>query len=387
MSSFTFTQSILDLINNNDSSIVLVDENEDIALYNYNQETVEYENDIVKSVRGLILDKTSKTIIGATSSFTPELLPNEFDEKILMDEDQYYANQKCKILHSHEGCLIRVFSHNGKRYISTHKRLDAHKSVWGSATSFGLLFQDVLLDIFGTEDKVEEFLASLAEDKIHTFLLRNTAENRLVCFAPQPDEDKLHYVGSFDKNHFNLYPSFDDNISSKISTPLFDGNIGNVSDFVENSVDYKQQQGLIVFFENGTVVKVNNSEYLYYKNVVRNNEPSIIFRYIQVRMDRELNDSMHRLYPRLSNEFNLIEKQLFEIANHVLKSYIARFIKKTFSEVSKTQYKITRELHGWHIDDRDNNRVSIHKIREIIDRQPPQYICALINEYKNKNNN
>ena len=73
--------------------------------------------------------------------------------------------ENTKFYNSYEGCLIRVFNHDDKWYISTHKKLDANHSRWASRKSYGELFHESV--------DWDEVLKKLDPSRGYLFLLEN----------------------------------------------------------------------------------------------------------------------------------------------------------------------------------------------------------------------
>ncbi len=55
-----------------------------------------------------------------------------------------YKNNDWTITEAIEGTLIRIFYFNDKWIITTHRKLDAFKSKWGSEKSFGDILKKLL---------------------------------------------------------------------------------------------------------------------------------------------------------------------------------------------------------------------------------------------------
>ena len=146
------------------------------------------------------------------------------------------------------------------------------------------------------DQEMEQFLDSLDKTKIYFFVVRNNEENRLVCDAPE--NSTIFHVGTMYKNNKEWTTSFDEDIG--IQHPLeyvapTEAKLDDMITFVENK-GYKTIQGLIVF-TNDKIFKLCNTDY---KNflMVRGNESSIKFRYLQVRMDKDMREKLMFLYPQ-----------------------------------------------------------------------------------------
>ena len=165
----------------------------------------------------------------------------------------------------------------------------------------------------------------LDQNKQYMFLLLNNKENRIVCEASE--NAKIFHVGTFVDGNLSM--------SEDICIPYpkkhtFE-NIDDLLNYVYK-VNYKHLQGVIVFAPNNLQFKIFNIDYQYLYNV-RGNEPSIKFRYIQVRMNKDFNESLHYLYPEFSKQFEDYENHIYDIAGDITNAYIERFIKKNYVTV------------------------------------------------------
>ena len=116
-------------------------------------------------------------------------------------------------------------------------------------------------------------------------------------------------------------------------------NIDSLVDYVGN-VNIREMQGVIIFSPNNKQYKILNKEYLEFFKV-RGNEPSIKYRYLQVRMDKYLCNTLYNLYPNTSSKFEEYENILYLIAQNIYSSYVARYIKKKWVTVAIEEFNIS----------------------------------------------
>lgn len=366
-----------------------VDENDDLELYHFNYEH-EY-NDSNLKLKGVVVDKNTNEIVCTTSihnieydiqniSYVPEI--NEIDWS------------KSMVTISHEGCFLRVFNHNGKWYISTHRKLDANNSRWGSKYSFKNLFVTALEEMLGCEEEFDlerDFYAKLDTNLIYTFLLRNNQNNRIVCNAPSKNESRIYYTGYFPKgcNHDyipNLSPIGLEMLDIKVSQKIPVKNVTDVVHFVSNQ-SYKYHQGVIVFYNGGNgrpthIFKLMCPKYLEYKEI-RNNCSNLIYRYAQLRRDNVNKEKIIELFPQFSYDFFQFENTLNKIATHVSTQYINRFLKKQYAAVTPLQYKITKKLREWYLEAPHKNYINSEVVWKFINNESPLYVYKLVTEFNN----
>jgi DNA-binding ferritin-like protein (Dps family) len=140
---------------------------------------------------------------------------------------------------------------------------------------------------------------------------------------------------------------------------------------------------VLVFAPNNKQFKIVNTKYFkLYK--VRGNEPSIKFRYLQLRNDKDMLEDLKGLYPHMIESFDKYEKNIQILAKRIHSSYISRFIKKEFTTVSQTQFKIIKECHSWHLENREQNRVNQQKVIDVINNQNATHVNHMIKELQSE---
>ena len=88
------------------------------------------------------------------------------------------------------------------------------------------------------------------------------------------------------------------------------------------------------------------------------------------------------MYKNHEDDFNLYEDLIRIIAEFIYHSYVERFIYKQYKRVPKDEYKIIQMAHTWHLSNRDQNKISLHKIQELLNEQSPIYLNRIIKRLK-----
>ena len=295
----------------------------------------------IKDKRGIITTLDG-TVVCKTFPFIEEYTPVEVKNLEI---------KNLRFFDSHEGTLLRLYNYNNKWFLSTHKKIDAFDSYWGSRDSFGQLFINALQyelkegKEINTENTFDNYCFKLDSKKSYCFLVRHNLENRIVCDAPQ--NPTIYCMGVFDKEG-KLLEYGQDN-SSGISSPV-EYKFKNIRDVIEhvNNINYKKTQGLIVYRENGTLFKITNKKYHELYNI-RGNQPSLKFRYLQVRKNDELTAKLIKLYPYKEVRFEYYENNLRLLANKIYTAYVDRFINKKYVIVEKPQYAVLMTAHNLYL--------------------------------------
>ena len=383
-SSTDVTRSFIDTMQ--ESSIIRMTDSDDsygLQLFCYDSCTKD-DSEAVKQCRGIVF--SGNDLVMKAFPYTEEIRAGDIEKysgEIILSE--------CKFYRSYEGMLIRMFYYTDKWFISTHRKLDAFRSKWSSRVSFGDIFVSCLEkeyihnsefaeNLDRTASNIDEPLLSrfektLDKSKHYMFLLLNNQENRIVCLN-DPDGPGMFNVGTF--NAHTGKPVEDDiYISRPLEIP--NGQYSSLQDVYSHAqdFDYTKYQGIIIFTPNNKQYKVLNSEYDYFFSV-RGNEPSIKFRYLQVRNNEEYSKALRMMYPNMVGAFNSYENYIRLIAKDIFEAYVERFMKKKFASVSPDEYVIVKACHGWHLSDRKNNIVNLKRVYEELNKAPPTLINKII---------
>lgn len=339
------------------------------------------DSSLLHQCRGVVFNK-DKLVMKA---FPYTIEYTQFDVEKIKEEIDISS---CKFYDSHEGSLIRMFYYDNKWYTSTHRKLNAFNSKWGSKESFGTAFKKALEQEVSTNTNLstamaayegnilERFQSTLDTSKQYMFLVRHSSEHRIVCNAPQ--NPTLYHVGSFVNGELVLT----DNCNIPQPKEHKFDSVDEILQYVTETNIY-ELQGIICFCSDNKQLKIMNNEYqeLFF---ARGNEPSIKFRYLQVRMNQRMHTMLCKLYPNMLTVFDEIENNIYSIAKNIYQSYVQRFIKKRFVTVPVEEFAVIKECHKWHELDRVQNRISINKIIEVLNAQRPTNINRMIKRYTNE---
>lgn len=338
------------------------------------------DSQVVKKCRGVVFWNNS--IVMNAFPYT-----EEYTEKDSQTVESVIGPilSNCAIFDAHEGTLIRMFCFNNKWYTSTHRKLNAFRSKWSSKESFGTSFkraleaevennQNLRDSLPVNEDGLlERFQSTLDIGKQYMFLVRNTEENRIVC-AP-PSRPTVYHVGTFIGDQLSL--------TENINIPWpRRHNFSTISDVLRytRSIDIRNLQGVIIFAPNNCQYKIVHKDYQDLFEA-RGNEPSIKYRYLQVRTSMRMVNMLRYLYPNMVDMFEKYENTIYSIAKNIYNAYVQRFIKKKWVTVSAEEFNVVRECHSWYEQNRTGNRITIQKVIEVLNDQTPTNINKMIRNF------
>lgn len=333
-----------------------------LALYSYrecdNNSPVE-----VKQCRGLVVEEDTKNILWKTFGYIDEFV----------DEMPDYDTADYELYNAYEGTSLRLFYYNNRWMLCTHRKLDAFKSRWSSVKSFGQMFVDSLMSGYGLV--YTDFLETLDTTKLYVFFLRTSAQNRMVCLAGPYNE--LYHSATFDAAGLA-----DDNIGIRKQHKLIiPGDVDRVEYILSVVRNTDPMWAVGVILRKGMhEVKILNKEYVCMRDV-RGNEPSLAFRYLQIRADVGMYAPFMRLYWMHEPMFEEIEQKIRCVAERLTTLFVARHIKNHFEYLPTTEHILLKKAYACHkkISDTDAERDELTKyFLYELSKLNPVFLCKLI---------
>ncbi len=202
-----------------------------------------------------------------------------------------YKNNDWTITEAIEGTLIRIFYFNDKWIITTHRKLDAFKSKWGSEKSFGDIFKEAVM-IKTQDSQINDDVdvntlcqkLGLNKHRQYTFLITATDKTRFVCPSTPIPIVYLYAITEKINNKTTIINENDSEMkkwndwkqeSLHLKAP-------EAIQFVQNLSFPFKCQGLLFFnsktFESYKLVNKTYQEYF----DVRGNIPSVPFAYLHI---------------------------------------------------------------------------------------------------------
>lgn len=342
---FQHLQTLGDSVRLCDSEVV---DGDLVSLYHYRQ-CNDASDSLLKQFRGIVFassatggEDTTKLVMRGFP-YTPEIIVDSTNTTVPDDLTRLFPGTR--FFESHEGTIIRVFYHK-KWFVSTHKRLDASTSRWGSNESFEDIFRRSI-DNLGTSSgyNYETFFDRLDKTRQYMFLIRNTKENRIVSLAPQNDKSSIYHVGTYIDGKFVV----DDDIGIARPPEIKFENTEHLLQTV-SSMDPLFYQGVFACGDNGFYKLINSMYHSLSK--VRGNEPNLVKRYLEIRKSQEDFGAFAFLYKDSAHIFDNVEKNLNKIARNIHMTYMKRFISKQYAVVDPTRYGVLKACHSQYVQNR-----------------------------------
>lgn len=375
-----------EFISENSSAILRtdIDEETGIELFCYINDEIP-KNEEIKQYRGIVFDQDQ--VILRAFPYTELFLPEDVlsNNTVLTDT---FLRTECTCFPSYEGTLIRMFYHKGKWFMTTHRKLDAYKSMWACKKSFGEMFMEALVceldeneymrdKLYEPDEQVENhadllsrFQSALDKSKQYMYLVRTIELNKFVCNPPT--KPSVLHVGTFINSKLLLG---ENGLVRKPQILKF-GTLEELAQYVRQ-IDEFELQGVIVFTSDNHQFKILKKEYDDWSRI-RGNEPSLKYRYLQIRLNPEYNQKLRCLFPSVNEDFNKYESLLYEIAIKIHDLYMDKHIHKQDIAGSREVMTVLRKCHEFYNQNRSTNRVTLNVVEFIMNQQTPPTLNHLI---------
>lgn len=365
----------------------IVDTFEDLKLYHFDK-CENTSSKSVKELRGNIYDFADK-LVCKTFPFVSEYTKDEW-KKIERNE------KNVEYFKAVEGTLVRLYIYNNKWHLSTHKKINAFDSYWGSNDSYGTMFIQALKYHFMNENEEKEmeveneshifdrFCEKLNPDHVYAFILTPNNDSRIVC---EVFESPVFYVcGVFDKDGKYL-GLIDENID-KLNLYTLE----KVNNFDEiDNINHFEHPGLIMYKTNDDgsideIVKIITNDYAKLAKL-RNNQSNIKYRYFELRNNQNSSLENYKmfadflaLYKNRDRDFKSFESDYLRLNELVFDEYRSRHVNKNFKMLGKHLHFILLQCHGHY----KNTGIALTRndVLTILDKQNARTILNLLRENK-----
>lgn len=291
--------------------------------------------DEIRKVRGTIVDRKTRKIVCNGGVFPYEYTAIEKENFLQKMVELNHKIEDMDIEYSFEGTVIRIFYHK-KWYISTHRKLDADRSKWGSNNSFKFLFEKGLKESYNLE--LKDLFTKLNLRCQYTFILMADENTRFVC-SPK-NLKKVYFIGSDDPLDKHVC------VDKPPKPDLDSKNIDSIFKFVEGLKYPFDYQGILLNHSSGSQYRIINEEYVKLFKV-RNNEQSIPYRYLQLKTqnNHEMIDLLKKLYPQYTLTFDSYDQNIVKLADAIYHEYNKRKQRSLLPENLQTVPQIDQRMY------------------------------------------
>lgn len=263
-------------------------------------------------LRGIIVDVPNQRIVCDSYGYTPtvslsrDLVVAPTGNYELLDTDgrtHSVSPNQVQFRVGYEGTILRLFKHNGKVYISTHRRIDASRSRWGGSAPFPQMYTELGgpkgEDLFPADVATSPFVYFFL--LVHPNVLIATLENiqgGYIVFLgrrqmkPDPSDTRTEFGEKTEDEVFNLYPNLrrPKNLSlEEANNHLQHGYYPPQENppLVNGVEDHRLRKGEFVMMytlqSDGMVnlIKVQGIPY-WWRTMIRDNNPNLTHRFYQL---------------------------------------------------------------------------------------------------------
>lgn len=319
------------------------DEKNGLRIYSYNN-CSDQSSDEVRSCRGIVVD-SDDNIVAHGLGYTQDYSASDPEAREVLNTLEL---DSFRFFESKEGAMIRVFKYNGKMYVTTHNKLNAEQSSWGSGYSFGNLFYKGLANQFKgkkTEHgKDLDYLDKICDmdTKQYLFVVSNNKDNRLVCDAPE--NTQLFHIGTYSEPgvlNYDDYPVKHIPMSKELDFKSVD----DVLNHAENKINWRQSPGIVVVPRSGRgrQFRILNPTYMNKLNL-RANRADLSFRYLELRKT-SLVDELRELFPLFKRDFDYVEFLIDCTVNFLESVMLCRYKYKRFMKLPTAEHRIVKSVH------------------------------------------
>lgn len=374
----------MDFIKEFGDKVSIMDVEDGLQIVNYNHCDNNSSKEL-KSVRGVVQEVESGKVLFESFPYTEEYEFSRKDDWI--GKIGSTVEDDWDVFYSLEGTLLRVFWHGSKWFVSTNKKLNAFKSRWSSRKSFGDMFKEAIT-AQTKDENIAPFLDTLEKDHVYFFLVRYNQENRVVCQVEKEPTKQLVYIGRslMDANTLTLDKTWPHPTIPMTTPEQITGFTLDKLDERMKALDLHKYQGFLFFHKTKNIqIKLIPDEYkrLYQ---IRGNNPNIRFRYLEIRQDEKLRKEFLNMYPLSQDLFLEYENILYQIAKLVRIYYIQRYIKNKYVTLPKEEYILMKKCHEWYLSNREENRINVSKVMEILNQEDVLSLYKMIRRYQMNQN-
>lgn len=302
------------------------------------------------------------------------LKPLPYSTDIVVDDtfDSPIENISDFIVYDMRECtIIRLFFFSEKWYITTHRKLNAYKSKWGCAPSFGEIFESFILK--KTNKSLQEFYNTLDKNLSYTFTIGTVANTR--CVSPTHDSINLFVCQNENGDIVE-----NDDMSDWYQKKLDFKDITSAKNYVlELSFPYTSCGLYLLNPKTLESFKFINNDYNKLTKL-RNNIPSIPFAYVNCMFDPVKNLMFRKLYPEMETVFNEYDRDVQQIASNIYNDYVKRFLYKQNFIVPKYENAMLYSLHGMYIQ--NHERVTMSTVFDMLKTTNPSNINKMLGDIK-----
>ena len=145
-------------------------------------------------------------------------------------------------------------------------------------------------------------------------------------------------------------------------------------------MDHTAHPGVILYFPNQTQLKLFNKNF---KSALelRGNQPDLLYRYFELRKNKELSSKFLELYKDDEDHLMTSELALLEVSKLIFQAYMNRYIHKRYVFLPKCEHLVMQMCHKWHNENRDTNKISINKVLNILEELPTKMLYSIVKNH------
>ena len=304
-----------------------------------------------KRVHGIIIDTKNKCVVADAMPDTPDIISEvpitvSKNGNLVYQDKQIFGDAVLELdcnayrfMYAIEGTVMRLFYHNGKWHLSTHKKIDGTRSRWGNSPKFVDIILECVPDFW---ERVENFNKNMC----YAFMVEHPS-TRIV----HSSEPKVTLINMFQRTDDGLMT-----ITPVISYPDYYGFETNchlrIDTIMHRDLSILPDREIIAYNMNSTgtsvmsCVKITSSRYAYLKSL-RNNEPNLQLRYLVIQRDIK-NPQMLADFVELFNDRVELFDELIgvdeKVADYLEQCYHIRYSEKKLLTLPSEEHHVLKAI-------------------------------------------
>jgi len=339
-------------------------------------ETSDLDNPMIRECSGLIVEKFTNKIL----HYSFQKCYDSFDtfgsiEKSYNEGDTFnVANLDGDEILNHyfDGSMVKIYYHNDKWNISTSRHIDGSKNFWSSKMSFGVLFEEAVINTYSLLE-YNEFLDTLDTEWCYTYILQHPLNNTTLEIS----EAFVFFINrvntSMDGCLREEVPEIENfKVSNKTVKSVID-NYNNLS-ISENYIVYK-------FDNDGNIVnriKIMSPELKKIREL-KGNYPNIGLQYLEhISNDEKINE-LGCMFPSKMDIFDSVEEKFCKTVKQIFNLYVDNNIMKKNLIVPKRFEKTLHQLHSQYKKKKET--ITVEDVIKKLEILNPRLLASII-EFK-----
>ena len=306
-------------------------------------ESSDLDNPMIRECSGLIVEKFTNKVLHYSfpkcyDSFnTFGSIEKSYNEGDTFNVENLDGSETLN--HYFDGSMVKIYYHNDKWNISTSRHIDGSKNFWSSKSSFGVLFEEAVLNTYSLLE-YNEFLDTLDTDWCYTYILQHPKNNTTLEISDA-------FVFFINRVNTSMDGGLREEVPEMENFEVSSKSLGSV---IENYNSLKISENYIVykFDKDGKIInriKIMSPELKKIREL-KGNYPNIGLQYLEYISNDEKINELGCMFPSKMDIFDSVETKFCNTVKEIFNLYVDNNILKKNLTVPKKFEKTLYQLHS-----------------------------------------